>query len=116
MDYNGCLMQEIKSVQFGRVLSWLKKSTVKRIDTLGGDSFFLIKYENQASIMTIGVNGKFYYIDRTFWDRVCARMDELSSEERLKSSNYSTTRGWKNPSHIIAPNVPAICKAYFESE
>ena len=109
-------MTELKSVKFGRILTWLKAAVVKRVDTLGGDSFFLVKYENQVSIMTIGVNGKFYYIDRAFWDRVCARMDELPVEERGKAGNYAATKGWKNPSHILAPNVPAICKAYIERE
>ena len=107
-------MATLKSVQFGRVLTWLKTPVVVKVPTLGGESHFYAKYENEVSIMTIGIDGKHYYIDKALWKRVCERMDSLSEEERGKAGNYSTTRGWKNPSHILAPDVPAICKAYLE--
>ena len=81
---------------------------------LGGNSYFYAKYENEVTIMTIGINGKHYYIDKMLWKRVCERMDSLPVEERGKSGNYSTTKGWKNPNHILAPDVPALCKAYLE--
>lgn len=109
-------MPELKSVQFGRILNWLRKPVVKRIDMLGGGSYFYIKYENEATIMTIGIDGKHYYIDRALWKSVCDRIDSLPVEERGKSSNYSTIRGWRNPSYILAPDVPAICKAYLEKK
>lgn len=109
-------MPELKSVQFGRILNWLRKPVVKRIDMLGGGSYFYIKYENEATIMTIGIDGKHYYIDRALWKSVCDRIDSLPVEERGKSSNYSTIRGWRNPSYILASDVPAICKAYLEKK
>lgn len=107
-------MATLNSVQFGRILAWLKKPVVVKITTLGGGSYFYVKYENEVSIMTIGIDGKHYYIDRTLWKSVCARMDSLSEEERAKAGNYSDTRSWHNPNHILAPDVPAICKAYLE--
>ncbi|MBQ6912510.1 MAG: hypothetical protein IJQ35_10190 [Bacteroidales bacterium] len=107
-------MAALKSVQFGRILTWLKKPVVVKITTLGGASYFYAKYENEVSIMTIGIDGQHYYIDRALWKSVCARMDSLSEEEREKAGNYADTRGWNNPNHILAPDVPAICKAYLE--
>ena len=74
-------MPELKSVQFGRILNWLRKPVVKRIDMLGGESYFYIKYENEATIMTIGIDGKHYYIDRALWKSVCDRIDSLPVEE-----------------------------------
>lgn len=109
-------MPDLRSVQFGRILTWLKKSVVNRIDMLGGNSYFYVKYENEVSLMTIGINGKHYYIDRELWKQVCDRMDALSLEEREKSGNYSSRKGWKNPNPILAPDVPAICKAYLENK
>lgn len=107
-------MTNLKSIQFGRILTWLKKLVVVKIPTLGGESYFYVKYENEVSIMTIGIDGQHYYIDRALWKSVCARMDSLSEEEREKAGNYADTRGWNNPNHILAPDVPAICKAYLE--
>lgn len=109
-------MATLKSVQFGRILTWLKKPVVVKVPTLGGGSYFYVKYENEVSLMTIGIDGEHYYVDRTLWERVCERMDSLTEEERKKSSNYSTTKGWNNPSHILAPDVPAICKVYLETK
>lgn len=109
-------MTDLKSVQFGRIVTWLKKTVVRRVDMLGGESYFYVKYENKVSFMTIGINGKHYYIDRALWKRVCERIDSLPVEERGKSSNYSTRKGWNNPSYILAPDVPAICKAYLEDK
>ena len=109
-------MQTLKSIQFGRIMTWLKKTVVVKVPMLGGKSYFFAKYENPVSIMTIGKDGDFYYIDKILWKQVCERMDSLSEEERLKSSNYSMTKGWKNPNHILAPDVPALCKAYIEKK
>lgn len=67
-------MAELKSIPFGRILKWLKKSVVKKITMLGGNSYFYIKYENDASIMIIGKEGEHHYIDQLFWNLVCARM------------------------------------------
>lgn len=105
-------MPELRSVQYGRIMTWLKKTDVKKIAMLGGESYFYIKYENPVSFMTIGINGKSYYIDRLLWERVCERMDSLPLDERTKPSNYSTTKGWKNPNYVLAPDIPAICNAY----
>ena len=107
-------MAELKSIHFGRILKWLKKPVVKKITMLGGRSFFYVKYENEVSVMTIGKDGKHYYIDRDLWKKVCERMDALPPEQRGMSSRYSTSDGWKNPNPILAPDVPAICKAYLE--
>lgn len=109
-------MAELKSIPFGRILKWLKKSVVKKITMLGGNSYFYIKYENDASIMIIGKEGEHHYIDQLFWNLVCARMDALPVEERGKSNKYSNTKDWKNPNCVYAPNVPAICKAYIEDK
>lgn len=42
-------MPELKSVQFGRFLTWLRKPVVKRIDMIGGESYIYVKYENEAT-------------------------------------------------------------------
>ena len=49
-------MATLKSIQFGRILTWLKTPVVVKVPTLGGESFFYAKYENEASIMTIYYN------------------------------------------------------------
>lgn len=109
-------MAELKSIPFGRIVNWLKKPVVKKITMLGGESYFYIKYENDASIMIIGKEGEYRYIDQCFWKQLCARMDALPGEERGKSSKYSNTKDWNNPNCVYAPNVPAICKAYIEEK
>lgn len=110
-------MCEIKSVTFGRITKWLKASVVKKINMLGNTSYFYIKYENEASIMIIGKEAQYFYIDKKLWDTVCERIDELPIDERKVSSKYTdSSEGWKCPNRLYSPNIPAICRQYLSEK
>lgn len=110
-------MCDFKSVSFGRITRWLRSSVVKKIDMLGGTSYFYIKYENDASFLIIGKDAQHFYFDKTLWNQVCKRIDSLSVEERCNANKYANSSDdWKCPNRVYSPNVPAICKQYYKEK
>jgi hypothetical protein len=65
------------------------------IQTLGGKSSFQVKKENNLIVIRNSKNS-ISKIDRSHWEKVMARMDELPIDERGMTSRYGVGKDLYN--------------------
>lgn len=101
--------------------SWLSDrfnpSIEVRFQTLGGQSYFYVRYDSQSRIMRIRRStGKTGSLRDDQIRKVLERYKTAPPSARLMTSFYTDTY-WKNtPDRILAPYVAAVVKAWIEEE
>jgi hypothetical protein len=102
----------LEPIQFDEVLKYLTENEFI-IQTLGGKSSFQVKKENNLIVIRNSKNS-ISKIDRSHWEKVMARMDELPIDERGMTSRYGVGKdlyNWdKCPNKVFSLYIPAIVK------
>lgn len=106
------IIDTLEPISFEEALIKLSESEIG-ISTLGGKSSFLVK-KVQDYIEIINSKNNSSKIEKTHWDKVMIRMDELPMDERGMTSRYGVGKyhfNWDNcPNQVFSLYVPAIVK------
>lgn len=109
--------RNLESISFEEVLNQLSEKEIC-IPTLGSKSSFQVKKEKDFIIITNSKNNS-CKIDKTHWDKVMVRIDELPLDERGMTSRYglgSHHFNWGNcPNQVFSLYLPAIIKSLLAS-
>lgn len=110
-----------KGMNYQEFQSWLSDrfnpSIEVRFQTLGGQSYFHVRYDSQSRIMSIRRStGKTGSLRDDQIRKVLERYNTAPPSARLMTSFYTDTYWKKTPDRILAPYVAAVVKAWIEEE
>lgn len=104
------IIDSLEPISFEEVLRHLSENE-NCITTLGGKSSFRVK-KVKDYIEIINSNNNSCKIDKTHWDKVMIRMDELPLDERGMTSRYGVGKhhfNWDGcPNQVFSLYIPAI--------
>ena len=106
-------------MNFEELQAWLSERfnlhNELRFQTLGGRSYFHVRYDSQSRIMTIRLStGYKGQLREDKIRRVFERYQTGSQSERNMTSFYCDPWWPETPSRILAPYVAAVIKAWIE--
>ncbi|MBQ6684183.1 MAG: hypothetical protein IJM74_08785 [Bacteroidales bacterium] len=119
---------DVRPVDFTKVVAWLPNSSQNgiTIDKLGRRSQFQCYYHQFANAIAVPYVDRHnqhqeYLIQQQEWGDVCSVIAWAINTGRNPELTYwynnnpSHPEAPRVPNHLFGPNVPAICRAFYEA-